>query len=343
MFLSSTYKAILNRIAEAALKDADVVLSTQVSSIESGAPSEQKVTITTSEGGAESFDAVVLTVPLGLLKRSIPALKPDLPSRMSSAIENISYGRLEKAFVSFDVAFWDRSGGIPTAKDSETSNPVFRRFLHPLYASSNPHSHDIGMMSLNSLPGGIRHPTLLFYIHGDFATEMVDLLAPHEPGSESYDSALEALLSPYYSRLPNYDPKLSECKPRAFYATAWQRDEYAGFGSYTNFQIPNPPVEEGSPDYPHLDKDIETLRHGLPERGLWLAGEHTAPFIALGTVTGAYWSGDAVAKRIVAWFEGKDPEKKDPPSGVPGGVDNKASTVQVGKGGKESVTGMEIP
>lgn len=37
----------------------------------------------------------------------------------------------------------------------------------------------------------------------------------------------------------------------------------------------------------------------MPERGIWLAGEHTAPFVALGTVTGAYWAGEGVAKRIV--------------------------------------------
>lgn len=38
-----------------------------------------------------------------------------------------------------------------------------------------------------------------------------------------------------------------------------------------------------------LDKDIEALRKGCPERGVWFAGEHTAPFVALGTTTGAYW------------------------------------------------------
>lgn len=36
----------------------------------------------------------------------------------------------------------------------------------------------------------------------------------------------------------------------------------------------------------------------MPERGVWLAGEHTAPFVALGTVTGAWWAGEGVAKRV---------------------------------------------
>lgn len=34
------------------------------------------------------------------------------------------------------------------------------------------------------------------------------------------------------------------------------------------------------------------------ERGIWFAGEHTAPFVALGTTTGAYWSGERAAGQI---------------------------------------------
>lgn len=46
------------------------------------------------------------------------------------------------------------------------------------------------------------------------------------------------------------------------------------------------------------------MREGVgDEKGLWLAGEHTAPFIALGTTTGAYWSGEGVARRIVALYD----------------------------------------
>lgn len=51
-----------------------------------------------------------------------------------------------------------------------------------------------------------------------------------------------------------------------------------------------------------LDEDIEALRAGMPDRGVWLAGEHTAPFVALGTVTGAWWSGEGVGRRIVAAY-----------------------------------------
>ena len=64
------------------------------------------------------------------------------------------------------------------------------------------------------------------------------------------------------------------------------------YGSYTNFQVG---LENG-------DSDVEVLREGLPGAGLWLAGEHTAPFVALGTATGAYWSGESVGRRIAEHY-----------------------------------------
>lgn len=48
------------------------------------------------------------------------------------------------------------------------------------------------------------------------------------------------------------------------------------------------------------------MRKGMPEKGVWIAGEHTAPFVALGTATGAYWSGEKVALRILEGVVGED-------------------------------------
>jgi hypothetical protein len=47
------------------------------------------------------------------------------------------------------------------------------------------------------------------------------------------------------------------------------------------------------------DQHFQALREGLGEdRGIWFAGEHTSPPGGLGTVTGAYWSGEEVAKKL---------------------------------------------
>jgi hypothetical protein len=62
------------------------------------------------------------------------------------------------------------------------------------------------------------------------------------------------------------------------------------------------------------------MREGMPERGIWIAGEHTAPFVALGTATGAYWSGEKVALRIlegvVGEGEGKGEVEREGEKGV---------------------------
>lgn len=82
------------------------------------------------------------------------------------------------------------------------------------------------------------------------------------------------------------------CQPTGCFATDWLHDDLAGNGSYSNFQVG---LQDG-------DRDICAMREGVPSEGVWLAGEHTAPFVALGTVTGAYWSGESVGRRIAETY-----------------------------------------
>jgi len=143
------------------------------------------------------------------------------------------------------------------------------------------------MLELGTLPGACAHPTLLFYIFGDQSRALTSDLAHIPPSKERHELVVN-FFRPYFSRLPNYSDSNPDCTPTSSYATEWLNDDLAGNGSYSNFPIG---LEEG-------DKDIEVMREGLPGRGIWFAGEHTAPFVASGTVTGAYWSGEAVGKRI---------------------------------------------
>lgn len=52
--------------------------------------------------------------------------------------------------------------------------------------------------------------------------------------------------------------------------------------------------------------DVKAIRHGMPEQHIYFAGEHTAPFDGLGTVAGAYTSGERIARRII---ESRQPAK----------------------------------
>ncbi|KAJ1326707.1 spermine oxidase [Microdochium nivale] len=281
LFCAGTYKDILESIARPAVASADIKLNTIVRHVHCTTDSGGQLKVDT-ETGAFEFDEVVCTTPLGWLKKNSGAFSPPLPSSLTQAIDHIGYGCLEKVYISFRTAFW--------AKGDDRNQRVegFCQWLRPEYTpATNPEKWNQEIVELACLAPEAAHPTLLFYIYGDqskfLASEVAKLRSPDKREAYIYE-----WFRPYYSRLPQYDEESADCMPAGFYATNWLGDDLAGNGSYSNFQVG---LENG-------DKDIETMREGLPDRGLWLAGEHTAPFVALGTATGAYWSGESVGKRI---------------------------------------------
>lgn len=249
------------------------------------------MTVTTTWDKTQTFDEVIVTCPLGWLKRNTACFSPSLPPHIIRSIEHISYGRLEKVYLTFPSAFWLIDDESSAAKKS-----FFINCLAPKYTNQNPKYWTIEFVSLASLPEHCAHATLLFYIHGPCAEHVTSLINGLDPTSHDFHNRLNDFFAPYYTRLPGYASSFAECTPSGIIATNWQNDEFAGWGSYTTFQT------SSAEDDVQLDKDIEALREGCPERGLWFAGEHTAPFVALGTTTGAYWSGEAVAERVAAAY-----------------------------------------
>ena len=70
-------------------------LNTVMDSVEARIGENRPVCLTTSNGEKQYFDDVVITAPLGWLKQhkeSVHCLHP----RIASAIDSISFGRLEK-------------------------------------------------------------------------------------------------------------------------------------------------------------------------------------------------------------------------------------------------------
>lgn len=304
LFVASTYKAILDRIAESALTNINLHLSTTVTKIINNPKLSPDhllgIAVSTNTDDAPFlYDEIVMTVPLGYLQRNLSAFSPPLPTHLSDVISQASYGRLEKVYVTFPTAYWSQ------ATSDGAQKPFFTHFLHPTYASE--HNRKAGNMncaSLAELPGDAAQPTLLFYMHGECAEHITSLANGLDPGSQEYYDRLQPFFEPYYSRLSNYSSSSEDCIPQRFLATNWQHDELAGYGSYANFQ-----VSHGEQKV-LLDKNIEIMRNGAPERHTWFAGEHTAPFVALGTVTGAYLSGEHVAQRILAVYGMLDKEDK---------------------------------
>ena len=304
LYVVNSHEAITSKIARGL--DPLINLDVRVTSIESQQEESQdpRLRVTAMHEGAEQvheFDEVIVAVPMGCLKRDAIAFTPRLPDNIRTAVSNASISSLEKVYLAFPEAFWDRSSrsddDTNTAADKgETmSLPGFANFLNPtVYA---PPEHRSWCLELNPLSnpedfGDHAQPALLFSLFGNCGRELTSQLSNLSPTSPEYFDAIVHFLQPYYSRLPNCSPDNPSCKPTAALATNWQNDEYA-YGSYTNFQVHSlgRKVE--------LDDEVRAMRHGMPERGLWFAGEHVAPFVGLGTSTGAYWSGEIAAMRVL--------------------------------------------
>jgi hypothetical protein len=96
-FCAETYQKILNRIAEPALSAKVIQYGRSVVQIatqdSSGVP---QVQIKTADGGVEYFDEVVVTAPLGWLKKNRDAFQPSLSGCFLKAVDSIGYGSLDK-------------------------------------------------------------------------------------------------------------------------------------------------------------------------------------------------------------------------------------------------------
>ncbi|MCJ1396685.1 hypothetical protein MMC18_009577 [Xylographa bjoerkii] len=309
LFVSNTHQAIINRVAEAVMGLAQIHLSTIVQSVETQhtRSGDGKVFVKTTNGNFK-FDEVIVTVPLGCLKLGTIKFFPDLPPTISCAIAEASYSRLEKAFIAFPVAFWETLGLAAANSEAATltleqRSPIFTHFLRPAYVPEEQRSWILDMIALSShaVFGANAQPVLLFHLWGESAAHVTSAIATLTPSSEKYYKVIDKLFRPFYSRLPGYRENHLNCVPTAVLATNWQNDEFAGKGSYTNFKA----CQDGrqTDDGPMIDDGVRAMRNGMPERGIWFAGEHTAPFVALCTSTGAYWSGEAAATKIIEAYE----------------------------------------
>ena len=93
LFCAGTYEKILAVVAESAVSGASVKFLTKVTHIET--VDDRARVLGDAEFDSE-YDEVVVTAPLGWLKRNKIAFHPPLPERLCQAIDAIGYGSLEK-------------------------------------------------------------------------------------------------------------------------------------------------------------------------------------------------------------------------------------------------------
>ncbi|KAL4969675.1 flavin monoamine oxidase family protein [Aspergillus stella-maris] len=304
LFVAGTHSRILHALAESVLEHAKIITEARVILIQNtGVENDPRVLVKTKDSRTFKFDSIVVTVPLGSLKRQSPAFCPPLPPQIDRAIDRANYSSLEKVLIEFPSAFWEPVSAQEAGRDpgslSAAAFESFAHFLRPKYSKQNPEGWYVELLALTSPNFGHEaRPTLLFTIYGPCAKYVTSQTTTLDAASQEYFNFLDSFFQPYYSLLPNYDPDNPCCRPTAVLASNWRNDELAGYGSYMNFQTSHVPTE-GEREAVSLEDDLRALRQGMPERNIWIAGEHAAPFVALGTLTGAYWSGESVAVRML--------------------------------------------
>ena len=249
LLVASTYRDILASIFSAVKNKATVRLNSEVTKIENNPTGT--VDIEAAGGYQGTFDGVIVTAPLGWLKRNTHGFGPPLPPRISTAIRSLGYGTLEKVFIRFPKAFWE--------DDKGPSFPVESLFLSPAYASdTNPAKWRTEIISFSGLPEPLSQPVIMFFVYGQWGRHITGLIRGMKQDSEEYRQTLDEHFRPYYSKLPNYSPDSAECQPAAYMSTDWQNDGFAGYGSFTN-----QPVNSGD-----CAEHFEALRKGTWEKAV---------------------------------------------------------------------------
>ncbi len=171
----------------------DVRLNKQVTAINY---SSDKCTVSVDNETLES-NFVLVTVPLGVLKKEIIKFSPALPSNKTAAIQNTNMGNVNKFLLVWDKAFWDTDmqyiGYTPEEKGK------FNYFMN----------------MTKFLPGT---PALMAFAFGDYATDTESL-------SDEQISAqiMKHLRAMYGNSIPN---------PKKLLRTKWKQNPYA-FGTYS--------------------------------------------------------------------------------------------------------------
>jgi polyamine oxidase len=184
------------RLVDAMATGVDVRLGVEVTEVVLSAGG---VRIQAADGAHEQGSHVVVTVPLGVLKRGAPRFSPGLPPDRLAAIGRLGFGRFEKVALRFDEPFW-RAAGFP----------------HVMIFPSDPSEWVVWALGLDAFGAG---PTLVFFVFHSHAVRLSEAT-----GDGAARWALDMLAEAIGRPCP---------PPTAVAVTSWASDPYTG-GAYAH-------------------------------------------------------------------------------------------------------------
>jgi len=265
------YSSAVEKIASKAGLDKKISFNSVVTTIDySGGTDLVTVDYTNADGTSvqATAPAVLVTVPLGVLKEGSIDFVPDLPSYKQRAIANMQFGALDKL-----IMYWDDdamntapnfSRGWDTVMDSD-----WLELVTPETDTSGVFTSFFNSRRYNGLN------TLTGWVGGSDAEEMEKLS----------DDELLKVIMPHLKAIFAADVP----EPTRFIMTRWANDEYSK-GSYSF------PSAGQSDTFESLAGDLGA---SVADK-IFFAGEHTSTTGWSATTVGALESGEAAADSMMA-------------------------------------------
>ncbi|KAF3185029.1 hypothetical protein TWF788_004854 [Orbilia oligospora] len=227
--------------------------------------SEKKVVLQFADGQTFEADKVIVTLPLGVLKREHGVdFVPPLPEAKQDAIKRLGFGLLNKVIMVYKEAFWDTNnagfGCLRKAEEGQDEDLLssYEKKRGRFYIWWN-------------TTDAVGRPTLVGLMVGD-AAEQVEGEDPEEIIKEA-----TGILKKCWG-----EDKVPD-RPEEIFVTKWRKDPFA-LGSYSY-------VAPGS-----TGADYDTIAEPINDQ-IFFAGEHTSRKYPA-TVHGAYISGLRVAGEV---------------------------------------------
>lgn len=192
------YRTLVNYLS----RGLNIQLGQVVSAINS---STATVSITTNKGSFTA-DKVIVTVPLGVLKKGTIKFTPALSSKKSTAISKLGMGNFNKCYLRFPTQFWPQEDWL--------------EYIPP----QSEHGKWSQWLNLARLTG---KPILLGFNAGDFGGQIEAWT-----DAQIVSSAMQRLRKIFGSSIPD---------PTSFQITRWSQDPFS-YGAYSFYKLGSKPA-----------------------------------------------------------------------------------------------------
>lgn len=268
LYVTGGYDAVTTYYSKPLIRDGNIKMGHEVSDIKSFG--DNHVVISGHDNEGQPFDlnanAVVVTVPLGVLKRDMIKFTPSLPADIQYGLSKNSYGALGKVFFEFEEVFWskERDQIIYYPKPEATLADIDDCLSH-CFVMSN-----------------------LWVVQG-IPELCIQTASPLTERLEQYNSQqLYDFFEPLFKvmRTESYRdlPQMVSVE-----MTQWTKDKYAGYGTYSCLEVGD---------------DLALLTDALDAHKDWnvqFAGEHCT-LEGTGCVHGAFATGQKAAINLLQKF-----------------------------------------